>query len=268
MSSDPTTRFSGRATDYVKARPGYPPGVLAVLRDACGLDAGTVVADLGSGTGIFTRLLLQSGATVHAVEPNADMRREAESALSTWPAFHSVGAPAEATTLPDASVDLVTAAQAFHWFDPVLVKKEMQRILRATGPRVSAGTGQRSVALVWNDRDLTSTAFLREYEALLVARCPKYEDLQGKADTPAKFDALFGAGQWTKHVVPNEQRLDREGLVRRLASSSYAPKPGDPTHDATYAELEAIFDRHAETRDGTREVVMTYEVVVILGRPS
>jgi SAM-dependent methyltransferase len=255
-SPDPRARFSGRAADYVKARPGYPDGVLAVLREACGLDVGTVVADLGSGTGIFTRLLLESGATVHAVEPNDDMRREAEAELSSWPGFRSVGAAAEATTLPDASIDLVTAAQAFHWFDPVLVKKEMQRILRSAG----------SVALVWNDRDLQSTAFLREYEALLVARCPQYKHLQGKADTPEKFDALFGPGKWTKHLVPNEQRLDREGLVRRLASSSYAPKAGDPSHDATYAELEAIFDRHAPAAGG--EVVMTYTVVVILGRPA
>lgn len=252
--SDPKARFSGRAADYVKARPGYPAGVLGVLREACGLDAGTVVADLGSGTAIFTRLLLESGATVHAVEPNEDMRREAEAALASWPGFRSVGAPAEGTTLEAGSVDLVTAAQAFHWFDPELAKKEMKRILRSTG----------TVALVWNDRDLRSTPFLREYEALLVARCPKYKDLQGKADTPAKFDALFGADGWKKHVVPNEQRLDREGLVRRLASSSYAPKPGEPTHDPTYAELEALFDRHAEGG----EVVMTYTVVVILGRPS
>lgn len=251
---DPTARFSGRAGDYAKARPGYPPGVLAVLREACGLDAGTVVADLGSGTGIFTRLLLESGATVRAVEPNADMRIEAEVSLSSWPSFRSIDASAEATTLEAGSIDLVTAAQAFHWFDPARVKAEMIRILRDAGV----------VALVWNDRDLGSTPFLRGYEELLSTRCPKYKDLQGKADTPEKFDALFGPGGWTKHVVPNEQRLDREGLVARLASSSYAPKPGDPTHAATFGELEALFDRYAEGG----EVVMTYTVVVIVGRPA
>lgn len=251
---DPTARFSGRAGDYAKARPGYPVGVLDVLREACGLDVATVVADLGSGTGIFTRLLLESGATVHAVEPNSDMRKEAEVALSTWPGFRSVAAAAEETSLADSSVDLVTAAQAFHWFDPARVKTEMKRILRPTG----------SVALVWNDRDLVSTAFAREYEALLLARCPRYKDLQGKANTPGKFDDLFGKGGWERRVVPNEQRLDRDGLVARLASSSYAPKEGDVTHAETFAELRAIFDRHAN--DG--EVAIAYEAVVILGKPS
>ncbi|MBS2011296.1 MAG: class I SAM-dependent methyltransferase [Deltaproteobacteria bacterium] len=248
----PTARFSGRAEDYAKARPGYPPEVVGVLREECGLVVGSEVADLGSGTGIFTRVLLEAGARVHAVEPNLDMRREAEHALSSWPTFTSVSASAEATTLPSESVDLVTAAQAFHWFDAARVKEEMKRLLRA----------KRSVALVWNDRDLESTPFLREYEALLVARCPGYRSLQGKADTPEKFDALFGRGGWRRRVVPNEQRLDRDGLIARLASSSYAPTPSDPWYEATFGELVAIFERHA----ARGEVEMAYEVVLIVGR--
>lgn len=258
----PTARFSGRASSYAKARPGYPQEVVGVLREECGLAPGGEVADLGSGTGIFTRLLLEAGARVHAVEPNPDMRREAEEALSSWPTFTSVNAPAEATTLPSESVDLVTAAQAFHWFDAVRVKEEMKRLLRAQG----------SVALVWNDRDVESTPFLMGYEALLVARCPAYRSLQDKADTPEKFDALFGRGGWKRRVVPNEQRLDRDGLIARLASSSYAPAPGDPTYEATFGELVALFDRHAVADAGAAAgdhgaaVVMAYEVVVVVGR--
>lgn len=90
--------------------------------------------------------------------------------------------------------------------------------------RESCARGPANVALVWNDRDLGVTPFLRDYEQLLLARCPKYRELQGKADAVDRFDALFGAGQWQRHAVPNEQRLDREGLVGRLLSSSYAPK--------------------------------------------
>jgi SAM-dependent methyltransferase len=256
---DPTARFSGRAADYVKTRPSYPSGVLAILREICGLDADRVVADLGSGTGIFTALLLETGATVHAVEPNADMRAAAEAMLGNEPGFRSVSGPAEATTLPDASIDLVTAAQAFHWFDVERARAEMKRILRPT-----TSPGRPSVALVWNDRDLDATPFLRDYEALLVARCPKYRELQGKANSVDKFDALLGKGAWTRHVVPNEQRLDREGLVGRLLSSSYSPREGDPGHGETFAELRALFDRHAEGG----EVAMLYETVMILGEPA
>ena len=257
---DQTARFSGRVDDYVKTRPSYPHGVLDVLREGCGLSAASVVCDLGSGTGLFTKLLLESGATVHAVEPNDEMRAAAETMLRDTPGFRSVAGRAEATTLEAASVDLVTAAQAFHWFDVDAAHREMRRILH---PR-AAGDAGSNVALVWNDRDLEATPFLREYEELLVRRCPKYRELQGKADSKDKFDALLGRGRWTRQAVANEQRLDREGLVSRLLSSSYAPRPAEPTHDETIAELQSIFDRRAE--GGL--VAMLYTTVVILGRPA
>lgn len=254
---DPTARFTGRAADYVKARPSYPQGVLAILRETCGLAAGRAVADLGSGTGIFTALLLESGATVHAVEPNADMRAAAEAVLGAQPGFRSVAGRAEATTLPEGSIDLVTAAQAFHWFDLEAARTEMRRILRPASAKDPC-----RVALVWNDRSLDATPFLRDYEALLLARCPKYRELQGKADSVDKFDALLGKARWTRHTVPNEQRLEREGLIGRLLSSSYAPHEGDPGHGETFAELRDIFDRHAQAG----EVAMLYSTVVIVGR--
>lgn len=269
-TDDQTTRFSGRVDDYVKTRPSYPHGVLDVLREHCGLTASSVVCDLGSGTGLFTRLLLETGATVHAVEPNAEMRAAAESMLGAPAAsrFRSVDGRAEATTLADGSVDLVTAAQAFHWFDAEGVHREMRRILRPSAPKAPraprAPSAKANVALVWNDRDLGATPFLRDYEELLVRRCPKYRELQGKADTVEKFDALLGRGGWSRHVVENEQRLDREGLVSRLMSSSYAPRPGEATYEETVAELRAIFDRRAESG----LVAMRYATVVIVGRPA
>ena len=249
--------FSGRVDDYVRTRPSYPHALLSVLRDACGLGASSVVADLGSGTGLFTRLLLETGATIYAVEPNDEMRAAAETMLKGEPGFRSVAGAAEATTLPDASVDIVTAAQAFHWFDVERTRVELHRILRAA-PGEAA-----NVALVWNDRELEANAFHREYEELLVRRCPRYRELQGKADTTEKFDALLGAGRWRRVSVANEQRLDREGLVGRLLSSSYAPRPGENGHDETFAELRAVFDRHAENGS----VAMRYTTVAIIGRP-
>lgn len=257
-AKDPTTRFSGRVDEYVRTRPSYPAGLLGILRDVCGLRDSSVVADLGSGTGIFTRLLLQSGATVYAVEPNDPMRAAAEASLGAEPRFHSVKGRAEATTLADHSVDLVTAAQAFHWFDVERTRVEIARIVR---PVASDSTS--NVALVWNDRDLDATPFLRAYEDLLVRRCPGYRELQGKADSVDEFDAVLGRGRWSRHAVPNGQRLDREGLVGRLMSSSYAPRAGSPEHDETLAELRALFDRHQD--HGV--VAMLYTTVVIAGRP-
>jgi SAM-dependent methyltransferase len=234
--TDATDRFSNRADAYARARPSYPKETLAILRAHHGLKPGSVVADIGSGTGIFTRLLLESGAKVFAVEPNADMRAEAERTLGADPRFVSIDGRAEATALEAASVDLIVAAQAFHWFEVAAARIEHARILRP---------GAHS-ALIWNDRDLASNAFLREYERILTEYCPGYPVLQGKADTPEKFDAYFGKGRWTKHTSPNAQSLDRELLVVRVMSSSYAPSAESDGHAALVQALEACFDRYAE----------------------
>lgn len=246
---DPTSRFTGRAAAYASARPSYPRAILDVLS----VREGDVVADLGSGTGIFTRLLLEAGATVWAVEPNDEMRAVAEVELGREPRFRSIAGRAEATTLPDASCDLVTAAQAFHWFDREAMRREAKRVLKVGG----------RVALVWNDRDTESTPLLRELEALLVTRCPRYRELQGKSDRPGDFDELFGVGGWSRAAIPNEQRLGRAAFLARLLSTSYAPAPGERGHDAFVRDAEALFDRHAE--DAT--VTIDYEAVVIVGRP-
>jgi SAM-dependent methyltransferase len=249
---DPTGRFTHRAGAYVKSRPSYPPALFDLLENECGLGPKTVVADLGSGTGIFTRPLLERGATVHAIEPNDDMRGEAERMLSGESRFHSVKGTAEATTLAPSSIDLVTSAQAFHWFDIAKTKAEIARILVDDG----------FVALVWNDRDLDGTPFLEDYEALLTKKFPGYLALQGKANNIAAFDAVFGAGRWTRRAVPNEQRLDREGLHARVMSASYAPREGEEAHRLLARALDDIFDRHAES--GT--VRITYACVAIFGR--
>lgn len=244
---DPTTRFSGRAGAYVAARPGYPRDVLSLFD----LGPSSVVADLGSGTGIFAKVLLDTGARVLAVEPNAAMREAAEAELGAHPRFQSIAGRAEATTLEDASVDLVTAAQAFHWFDLGRMRNETRRILKPAG----------RIALVWNDRETEGTAFLRAYEEILLAHCPAYKDLQGKSETPEKFDFLFGRGNWQRATFPNEQRLDREGLLLRVLSASYAPREGTERVALLRRDLEAAFEEHAD--DG--KVHIAYTCVVIHG---
>ena len=114
---DSTQRFSDRVADYVRYRPNYPRGILATLAAETGLSTDSLVADVGSGTGISAELFLSHGNAVYAVEPNHDMRAAAEAALARYPRFHSVVGTAETTSLPDHSVDYVVAAQAFHWFD-------------------------------------------------------------------------------------------------------------------------------------------------------
>ena len=145
--SNATSRFSDRVENYVRYRPGYPAEVLRTLNTACGLSPGHVVADIASGTGIWTRMLLENGNPVFGVEPNTVMREAGERLLATFPNFTSVAGTAEATTLPDQSVDFVTAAQAAHWFDRERARREFVRILKPGGWLV----------LLWNERLTDST---------------------------------------------------------------------------------------------------------------
>ncbi len=156
MGQAPTARFSDRVEDYVRYRPGYPPEVLELLRVECGLRPAHAVADIASGTGAFTRLLLENGNRVFAVEPNAGMREAGSRLLHSFTQLASVAGTAEDTTLPSCSVDFVTAAQAAHWFDRRRARAEFVRILKPGGWCV----------LIWNERRTEATPFLRDYERL------------------------------------------------------------------------------------------------------
>jgi len=155
---DATQRFSNRVDNYVRYRPGYPIEVLDLLREQCGLTPNASIADIGFGTGIFTRILLENGNTVFGIEPNPEMRETGEKLLAEFPNFRGIGAPAEKTTLADRSVDFVTAAQAAHWFDREAAHREFSRILKPGG----------WVVLLWNERITEGTAFLAEYEKMVL----------------------------------------------------------------------------------------------------
>jgi SAM-dependent methyltransferase len=222
----------------VRYRPGYPEALLRALEAEAGLGPGTGVADVGSGTGISTALLLRSGAEVWAVEPNPEMRRAAEERLGGEPRFHSVAGTAEATTLPGASADLVAAGQAFHWFDRERFRAECVRILRG-----APHPGR--VALFWNSRRTESTPFLRAYEALLRSFGTDYERVDHTRLGREVFAAFFG-GPYESRRFDNHQVFDLQGLRGRLLSSSYTPAPGHPGHEPMLDELRRIFDRHQE----------------------
>jgi SAM-dependent methyltransferase len=250
---DATQRFTNRVDDYVKYRPSYPPAVIDFIR-ACGASPGARVADIGAGTGISTKLLLDAGYTVTAVEPNQAMRAAADAWLGAYPGYRSVAGTAEATTLETGSVGLVTVAQAFHWFDENVTRREFSRILAPDG----------LVALFWNSRLTGGTPFLEGYEALLQRYGLDYRSVSERYGDDAQTPAWFGAGFVGSRHVPHVQRLDFEQLKGRLMSSSYAPKEDHPNHAPLIVALRELFERTA--RDGAVE--FAYDTLIYVGRPD
>lgn len=228
----PTARFSTRVEDYVKYRPDYPVAVLDWLRAKCGLTPAAVVADVGSGTGKLAELFLRNGNRVFGVEPNREMRAAGERLLAGFPNFVSVDGAAEATTLPGASADFVTAGQAFHWFDPGPTRREFARILRPGG----------WVAVVWNARAMTSP-FQQAYEHLLLEFCPEYTQVNHRDVSEEDLRSWLGLAPFLKASFANGQSFDFAGLAGRLLSSSYAPEPGHPNHEPMMTSLAALFSR-------------------------
>ncbi|HVN55303.1 MAG TPA: class I SAM-dependent methyltransferase [Anaerolineaceae bacterium] len=234
--NDPKQRFSSRVEDYIRCRPGYPREVLETLERECGLRPGARVADIGSGTGILTRLFLDAGYAVVGVEPNREMREAGERLLAGYPGFTSREGSAEETGLPDASVDLITAAQAFHWFDIAAARLEFTRILRRGG----------WVALMWNELLTDATPFLRAYEDLLHVAGTDYRRVNHTNVGEEQIAAFFAPAECRKRSFPNRQIFDYAGLEGRLRSSSYTPQPGDPGFAGMIARLKEIFAAHQE----------------------
>jgi SAM-dependent methyltransferase len=246
----PTERFSSRAEDYARYRPGYPPPAIDLLRECCGLAPQACVADVGSGTGLLTQSLLASGAQVFAVEPNDSMRAAAEKQLAGEAGFHSIKGSAEATTLPSLSIDLWVAGQAFHWFDVAAARREALRILRPSG----------HAALLWNERPADAGPFSLEYDALLRRYASEYERIVASRADEATMREFLG-GSFELASFPNQQVFDFAGLRGRLMSSSYAPQAGQPLHEPLIGELRGLFERYQ--RGG--RIVFPYQTLVYFG---
>jgi SAM-dependent methyltransferase len=249
---DSKQRFSNRVDNYVKFRPDYPREILSLLHERIAFNNSWTIADIGSGTGISARMFLEHGNEVFGVEPNADMRAAGETFLKDFQRFRSVEGSAEATTLPDASVDLIVSAQAFHWFDLGKCRPEFKRILKPAGWCV----------LIWNERKVGGSDFLEAYEALLKKYSADYlavrhERIDAKA--PSEFFAPSGFESVT---LPNQQIFDLDGLIGRCLSSSYAPATGQPNHEPLMRELRDMFARY-QTHG---RVVFEYQTYVHWGR--
>ena len=247
----PTERFSSRVDNYVRYRPGYPVEVLDLLKTECGFTADSIAADIASGTGIFTRLLLENGNRVFGVEPNPSMRRAGEQYLATFPSFTSLAGTAEATTLTENKVDFVTAAQAAHWFDLAETRREFTRILKPGG----------WVVLLWNERRVDSDSFHRNYEQLLLTYALDYKEVRHEKTT-AVIHEFFYPSQFQARTFQTIQRLDYAGLEGRLLSSSYTPPAGHANYEPMLRELRGIFD--AGQING--EVGLEYNTLVYYGQ--
>jgi SAM-dependent methyltransferase len=256
---DSTTRFSDRVGAYVAARPRYPDAIATLLARELNLPVEAVIADIGSGTGISCAPFLAAGFTVLGVEPNAAMRAAAERDLAGQARFRSIDATAEATSLASASVDLVIAGQAFHWFDPARFGAEVRRILKPGC----------ALALFWNSRVSDASPFMAEYDRLLIECCPEYREkwagshVDGTLTRHAPAMCIAFGGDWREAALDNAQVLDRAALIARVESDSYAPKPGDPLHAPMVAALAALSERHC--RDGA--VTMIYRTRIFFGHP-
>ncbi|HXY10518.1 MAG TPA: class I SAM-dependent methyltransferase [Terriglobales bacterium] len=246
-----TSRFSSRVEDYVRYRPGYPREVIALLASQCGLTPQSVVADVASGTGIFTRLLLENGNRALGVEPNREMRAAGQEFLKGFGQFTSVAGSAEATTLSAQSVDMVTAAQAAHWFERAKARREFVRILKPGGWLV----------LLWNERKTGGTAFLRDYERLLLAYGTDYQEVRHERTT-AEIADFFAPLPFQSRTFPTRQECDYPALEGRLLSSSYTPQPGDSRYEPMLRELRAVFKAHQSERG----VVLEYDTRVFYGQ--
>jgi len=251
--ADAKQGFSSRVADYARYRPSYPREVVQLLREECGLRPEHVIADIGSGTGLLSKLFLDHGNRVFGVEPNPGMRAAGEEFLREYANFVSVNGFAEETSLATASVDFLTAGQAFHWFQPAAARAEFQRILKPGG----------WVVIAWNDRCLDGSLFAREYESLLKRFGTDYEMVREAYPEALTIREFLNDGKLGSRDLPNHQVFDWERLCGRLWSSSYAPKEGHPNFAPMMAELQRLFA--AYRRDG--RVRMDYYTRIYSGQP-
>jgi SAM-dependent methyltransferase len=236
MIKDSLHRFSDRVDNYVRYRPHYPAELIPFLKQQALLNDASLVADIGSGTGISCEPFLKNGNTVYGIEPNKEMREAAEAHLQTYKnLFKSIDGSAEGTSLENSCVDLIVAGQAFHWFNRERSKQEFKRILKPGG----------HVLLMWNDRKTEADGFLRSYEDFLQLFGTDYKEVNHKNTQDEKiFNEFFGKGEYKTASFPNYQDLNFEGLKGRVLSSSYMPGEDHKDFEFMIYCLKKIFVRY------------------------
>jgi SAM-dependent methyltransferase len=248
--------FERGADDYERARPSYPAAAVELIVEVCGLGPGVTVCDLAAGTGKLTRLLVPSGAEVVAVEPVVAMRDQLTGVV---PGVEVLDGTAEAIPLRDASVDAVTVAQAFHWFDTDRALPEMRRVLRPGGHLV----------LVWNVRD-ESVDWVSRFTELLVAGSggrpytPYHQLKSGEAMTADHVEVVRDSGQFTDVrdvYFPNPQTVTPDDVVARAASTSFVAALDDAPREALLDQVRELVATHPETA-GREQFEFPHETMV------
>lgn len=232
---DTTRKFDGYAKDYTVGRPGYAEEFIECLYNKYSLSSGSVIADIGSGTGKFARQLLDKGSEVYCVEPNDDMRHTAEDELSTYNNFHSVNGDAENTMLEKNSVDYITTAQAFHWFNVKKFREECSRILKKDG----------KVFLIWNVRDESDGLNSELYE-MYSRYCPEFHGFSGGIEKDDKRIREFFNDRYEYISFDNPLYYDKEKFIARSLSGSYSLKEGDKDYEEYMAVITELFDKYSE----------------------
>ena len=241
-------RFTGRVSNYIKYRPGYPPEIIRLLSRETGFDEQKDVADIGSGTGKLSKLFLANDNLVYGVEPNDEMREAGEKILKDYINFISINGTAENTMLADECVDFVVSGQAFHWFDTEKAKQEFMRILKHNGYCI----------LVWNERELDSSTFMKSYEKLLLKYGTDYTETRHENIEEKVFNKFYGVRNFKLATYANSQVFDYSGLKGRLLSSSYVPFDSNEMLE----ELKKLFDKH--NNDG--KLKFDYVTKIYFGR--
>ncbi len=222
--------FTNKAADYAAGRPGYAPEAIGHILTNMIQNMETV-ADVGSGTGIFAKEFFLRGVHTYCVEPNTDMRTEAEKMYGTNPYFHSIAASAENTGLAENSIKLITAASAFHWFDPLAFRKECIRILQPDGIVCILGN-----ARVYDDFTKRQREICRRY-------CPAFTSFtHGMDKTLERAERFFNGNYHIEHFA-FPLSYTKEKFIRRSMSSSYAPICGTAEYDAYIKDLQELLDR-------------------------
>lgn len=245
-------RFTSRVDNYIKYRPDYPREVIAFLKQEGLLTPESVIADIGSGTGISAELFLKEGNVVYGVEPNKEMRHAAQRILVEYKNFCSIDGTAEITMLPTDDIDLIIAGQAFHWFDKEKSRAEFKRILKLNG----------IVVLMWNDRRTDKTPFLRAYEDFIKLFATDYNEVNHKNIDENVFNDFFGEANYELESFDNYQHFDYEGLKGRVLSSSYMPEEGHKDFNFMMSVLKKIFNRFQENG----KVALEYDTKIYYGK--
>jgi len=249
---DPKRVFSSRVQDYIKYRIGYPVEVLHTLIKECGLIPEWHVADIGFGTGLLARLFLDFGCVVVGVEPNNEMRLAGEQILAGYSEFTSLPGSAETTGLDSASIDLVSAGMAFHWFDIPRAKAEFRRILVPDGWAV----------LVWHRMLTDPDPFMQAYTSLVLEYSPGWTETLRRDQPGSSLDlpGFFG-GDYHRVTFPIQQSMNWDSLRGRTLSVAHIPPEEDPARLSLLTHLRNVFERY----QNNGQVAIHYETELYYG---